>query len=107
MRTLDEFACSSVGGGAQDPKVTLAGAGMILGALEVGKAVVAAGVTVVSVTGAGVAVTVGPVAAGGGYLVGSYAEEQLTKHFGWRDWVADCVPHTPGLDLLLLLPGRW
>ena len=66
MRTLDEFACSSVGGGAQDPKVTLAGAGMILGALEVGKAVVAAGVTVVSVTGAGVAVTVGPVAAGGG-----------------------------------------
>ena len=84
MRTLDEFACSSVGGGNQDPKVTLAGAGMILGALEVGKAVVAAGVTVVSVTGAGVAVTVGSVAAGGGYIIGSYIEEKA----GYRDWLA-------------------
>jgi hypothetical protein len=76
LHTLDEIACSSVGGGGQDPKVTLAGGGLILGAVEVGKAAVVGGVTAGSAAGCGVLVVGGGIAAGGGFLIGTYIEEQ-------------------------------
>ena len=101
MRTLDEFACSSVGGGDQDPKVTAFGAALIAAAVEGGKFCVAAGST------AGGLVFGAPAAGCGGYIIGTYGEQQLTKHFGFRDWVADCIPHTPGLDLVLLGTGHF